>query len=165
MTRQRTMAESLVAVAALVALAGCGTHTGEPTSVPTSASTRQCYPSGPLSDPLGPFVAHLELPAGVKVISGLVVASNRGPNLDVVTLELCVPGSEDPDSLRPIATEIADALKRSELGARTAVLNIADKDVNFREEAKLRDGDFQDHPWNGTPSREAELQLWTVVTG
>ena len=80
-----------------------------------------------------------------------------------MALDLCVPGSTDADSLRPIATSIATALKTTPLGGRTFALYVADMSASYADEAKLKDGDFASHAWNGRPSAAAELARWQVV--
>jgi len=68
-------------------------------------------------------------------------------------------------ALRPIATDIAKALKSTDLGARTFALYVADMDPAYKTEAKIKDADYQLHLWNGKPSAAAELKTWQVVTG
>ncbi|MEV4123740.1 hypothetical protein [Nocardia sp. NPDC049707] len=123
-----------------------------------------CYPSSPISDPdLAAFAAGLQLPASVQVITGRVSTQSNQPGKVGVALDLCLPGSADADSLRPIATSIAAALKSTDLGARTFALYVADMSADYKNEAKLKDGDYALHLWNGKPSPAAENARWEVV--
>ncbi len=81
----------------------------------------------------------------------------------MVALDLCLPGSAEPDDLRPIATEFAHALKPTDLGVRTAVLYVTDVGFYGDREAKVADTNFQQHAWDGVPSRDSELATWEVV--
>ncbi|WP_433660810.1 hypothetical protein ACQPW1_00525 [Nocardia sp. CA-128927] len=171
----RTVAVLTIA-AASIALAGCSTDsTSETKDAPTSAAAAPasaapaaagCYKSSPISDPdLAAFAAGLQLPPGVHVVTGRVSTQSDKPGLVGVALDLCVPDSKTPDALRPIATQIAAALKPTDLGSRTFALYVADKDPAFKDEAKIKDGDYKLHLWNGQPSAAAELERWQVVTG
>ncbi|MEA3529174.1 hypothetical protein [Nocardia implantans] len=81
----------------------------------------------------------------------------------IVLVHLCVPASTNPDTLRPIATTVAHALKKSELGARTGILYVTDTgSAKVKYRAYLVDHDFHAHPWDGSPSPEAELARWEI---
>ncbi|WP_280445613.1 hypothetical protein [Nocardia brasiliensis] len=164
----------LTIAAAAVALAGCGSNsTSETKNAPTSAAVAPasatpaaagCYKSSPISDPdLAAFAASLQLPPGVQVITGRVSTQSDKPGLVGVALDLCVPDSKTADALRPIATSIASALKPTDLGARTFALYVADMSADYKNEAKLKDGDYKVHLWNGKPSPAADLARWEVV--
>ncbi|MET8427900.1 hypothetical protein [Nocardia sp. NPDC004860] len=174
-------------------LAGCGTADDEPHAAPSSppastttaaaatappvttaasssaaagADPAACYPAAPANDPeLQAFTDGLQLPAGVKVVTGRVSTQHDKPGLVGVAIDLCVPTSKNADALRPIATDIAKALKGTDLGGRTFALYVADLDPAFKTEAKIKDPDFQLHLWNGKPSVKSELERWQVVTG
>ncbi|MGW4368731.1 hypothetical protein ACWEKT_24115 [Nocardia takedensis] len=81
-----------------------------------------------------------------------------------ITVHLDVAASTGPNDLRPAATDIAQAIKKSRFGPRTAIV-----DVNNWGTAKpkyrtlLTDESFQDHAWNGLPSREADMAIWKIV--
>ncbi|MEV6323523.1 hypothetical protein AB0M45_20350 [Nocardia sp. NPDC051787] len=123
-----------------------------------------CYPSQPIADPeLAAFAAGLQLPPGVQVITGRVSTQSNHPGKVGVALDLCVPSSTDVDTLRPIATSIAAALKPTPLGQRTFALYVADMSADYKDEAKLKDGDYSLHLWNGKPSPAAENGRWEVV--
>lgn len=131
---------------------------------PTTAAAAVCYPAREISDPeLAAFAAGLSLPPGVQVITGRVSKDSDHPGEVGVALDLCVPGSSDADSLRPIATSIAAALKSTDLGSRTFALYVADMSSTYADEAKLKDPDYKLHLWNGKPSAAAELARWEVV--
>ncbi|MGW1740536.1 hypothetical protein ACWCPQ_17190 [Nocardia sp. NPDC001965] len=73
------------------------------------------------------------------------------------------PAAVRPDDLRPVATIIAQLWKASELGQRTDELRVVNSyPVGYLE--YLRDQEFRNHPWNGTPSPEAESAIWTVTS-
>ncbi|WP_378735438.1 hypothetical protein [Nocardia brasiliensis] len=135
-------------------------------SSPTTeaAPVAACYPSSPIADPeLAAFAAGLSLPPGVQVVTGRVSTQSSKPGQVGVALDLCVPGSTDADSLRPIATSIAAALKPTALGARTFALYVADMSAEYKDEAKLKDGDYALHLWNGKPSAAADNARWEVT--
>lgn len=98
-------------------------------------------------------------------MTGRVSTQSDKPGLVGVAIDLCLPGSRTADALRPVATDIAKALKATDLGARTFALYVADKNATFKDEAKIKDGDFKLHLWNGKPSAAAELARWQVVVG
>lgn len=130
----------------------------------STAAAPVCYPSKPIADAeLAEFAAGLALPPGVQVITGRVSRDSDHPGKVGVALDLCVPGSTDADSLRPIATSIAAALRPTDLGGHTFALYVADMSSTYADEAKLKDGDFALHLWNGKPSAKAELAQWEVV--
>lgn len=136
--------------------------TGAPTI--EAAKVAACYRPSPIADPeLAAFAAGLSLPPGVQVITGRVSTQSTKPGQVGVALDLCVPGSTDADSLRPIATSIAAALKPTALGGRTFALYVADMSAEFKDEAKLKDGDYALHLWNGKPSAAAENARWEVT--
>jgi hypothetical protein len=111
-------------------------------------------------------IAQLKLPAGTCVFT--VSASDRHdqPGKLWVTVHLTVPVSTGPDALRPIATDIAHMLKKTEIGQRTSVVDVTDlgsTKPQYEYKTLLSDEDFQAHPWDGTPSREAEMTIWKYV--
>ncbi|MFE3001386.1 hypothetical protein ACFXG4_41170 [Nocardia sp. NPDC059246] len=162
-------------------LAGCGTADDKPHAAPSSppastttaaasvapsAEPAACYPSSPANDPeLNAFLEGLQLPAGVQAVTGRVSTQSDKPGLVGVAIDLCVPTSRNSDALRPIATDIAKALKGTDLGGRTFALYVADMDPAYKTEAKIKDPDYKLHLWNGKPSAKAELSTWQVVTG
>ncbi|MFE3196279.1 hypothetical protein ACFXHA_45290 [Nocardia sp. NPDC059240] len=168
-------------IGATALLAGCGSSgdddkvqptttrpamTSVQTSAPVAAEPAACYPSHPIDDPeLSAFADGLQLPAGVSVVHALTSTESSKPGKVAVHVYLCVPTSRTADALRPIATDIAKALKGTDIGGRTFALYVADKDAAFKDEAKVKDPDFQLHLWNGKPSAKAELSTWQVVTG
>lgn len=135
-------------------------------SAPAPAST--CYPPTPIADPeLAAFAAGLTLPPGVTVVTGRVSTDSDYPGQVGVALDLCVPGQSSADELRPIATEVARALRPTPLGERTFVLYVSDMvdGSEFENSAKIKDPDFPLHLWNGKPSAEVEHATWEVVQG
>ncbi|MBF6178755.1 hypothetical protein [Nocardia otitidiscaviarum] len=130
-----------------------------------AADARGCYPSHPIDDPdLATFTAGLQLPPGVQVVTGRVSTQSDKPGLVGVAIDLCVPDSDTADALRPIATDIAKALRPTPLGERTFAFYVADMDSAYNTDAKIKDPDFQLHLWNGKPSTTAELAQWEIVS-
>ncbi|MGW5222925.1 hypothetical protein ACWEQA_34150 [Nocardia sp. NPDC004085] len=165
----RTAVASCLAVGILTTL-GC-TGRGEPSQrssggAPSTAATA-CYPDARIPDAdLAAIMDGLQLPPGAQVVTGTVNPSNASPNRVVVSIQLCVPSSVGSEALRPLATDVAHALKKTELGSRTAVLYVSDRNPKYtEEEGKLRDGEFQAHSWDGTLPRDAELGTWEAVGG
>ncbi|WP_157228654.1 hypothetical protein [Nocardia brevicatena] len=168
---------TLAVLAAAALLSGCSVETDtaapatEATAPPATTNDAataptMCYPASPIKDPeLSAFAAVLQLPPDAQVVTGRVSTDSDHPGEVGVALDLCVPDSSSADALRPIATDIATVLKSTPLGQRTFALYVADMGPEYDTEAKLKDGDFQLHLWNGNPSRSAELARWEVVTG
>ncbi|MET9286519.1 hypothetical protein [Nocardia beijingensis] len=173
----KSVASVLAFAAASVAVAACSSTSTEdnhaahsssasaaPAATSAPATVPACYPSRAISDPeLAAFAAGLQLPAGVQVVTGRVSTQSSQPGKVGVALDLCVPSSTDADTLRPIATSIAAALKPTPLGQRTFALYVADMSADYKDEAKLKDGDYAVHLWNGKPSPAAENARWEVV--
>ncbi|MGW6699656.1 hypothetical protein [Nocardia sp. NPDC055049] len=135
-----------------------------PPVAPTTAAAAACYPSRPIADPeLAAFAGGLSLPPGVQVVTGRVSTQSSKPGQVGVALDLCVPGSTDAETLRPIATSIAAALKPTALGQRTFALYVADMSVDYKDEVKLKDGDYSLHLWNGKPSAAADNARWEIT--
>jgi hypothetical protein len=140
------------------------------TAAPSSATAApapaaSCYPASPIKDPeLAAFAAGLTLPPGAYVVSGRVSTQSDHPGEVGVALDLCVPSQSTADELRPVASEIARALRPTPLGDKTFVLYVSDI-VDGNEPAKIKDPDFPMHAWNGNPSAAAENARWEVVQG
>ncbi|MBF6465072.1 hypothetical protein IU427_07715 [Nocardia beijingensis] len=170
---------SLLAVVAGVALlAGCGSGSSadpaaEPTGTTTSTATSTAaIPAGCPALSVDPLVTGelktaltaINLPVGACLTSVHVVGSPATLDELAFLITLAIPTAAAPDDLRPIATDIAHVWKKSELGQRTselAVTNWAYTAAKYVE--YLTDERFRDHPWDGTPSREAEMAIWTVT--
>ncbi|MEU7764242.1 hypothetical protein AB0B25_03855 [Nocardia sp. NPDC049190] len=105
----------------------------------------------------------LQFPAGTCFFAVDIVDAYDQPGKVVVYVDLTVPDSTGPDDLRPAATDVAHALKSTELGLRAAELSVTNWGANHPPyRAFLSDKKFQSHPWNGSPSRQSELALWEV---
>lgn len=121
------------------------------------------FPTGPqmISDPeWSIFLAGIDLPSEVRIASGRRTTSPTDPHLVDLYLDLCFPRSAGMYALLPAATGIARSLKQNELGARTATLTISCVCEDLAHPVEVRDRDYQRHPWDGTPSPEAELTNW-----
>ncbi|WP_157111645.1 hypothetical protein [Nocardia beijingensis] len=168
----------LAAVAGVAVLGGCGSGTSvdsaaEPTDATTSTTTSTT--AKPASCPalsadplvtkeLKTALAATHLPVGACLHSVDVVGDPNRLGEMVFLITLQVPTAATPDDLRPIATDIAHVWKESELGQRTAELGITNWGyAGAKYMDYLMDNRFRTHPWNGTPSREAELAIWTVT--
>ena len=160
-----TAVRTIVAVAGgALLLTGCGGETSTAADEGTATST--CYPPSPIADAeLAVFTDSLNLPAGVSVVTARTSTDSDHPDQVGVAIDLCVPGAADADALRPIASDIARALRPTPLGGRTFVLYVADMGPEYNTEAKVKDPAFQVHAWNGKPSQDAELAQWEVVGG
>lgn len=161
------------AISAIAALAGCGTTPGTdigPVTTSTAASSTttakiaSCLPMQKIEEPaLAKFASDLRLPPEVDLfdVNFGMAPDERGR--DIVLVHLCVPASTNPDGLRPVATTVARALKQSELGPRTGTLYIADTGAaKIKYRSYLVDHDFPAHPWDGTPSQDAEFAIWEI---
>ena len=172
----------LAVVAGVVVLGGCGGGSSVDSAAEPSGATPSMTASRAISttaepascpalsaDPLvtkelKTALAATHLPVGACLESVDVVGDPRRLDEMVFLITLDVPTAATPDDLRPIATDIAHVWKESELGQRTAELGITNwgyAGAKYME--YLMDNEFRNHPWNGTPSREAELAIWTVT--
>lgn len=157
-------APTTVAPATTSAAAPPAAASSEAPAPTTAAAAAPCYPQRAIDDPdLAAFVAGLQLPAEVQVVTGRVSKQSDKPGLVGVAIDLCVPASKNADALRPIATDIAKALKVTDLGSKTFALFISDMDPDYKTDAKIKDPDFKLHAWNGQPSAKVELATWQVV--
>lgn len=172
----------LAVVAGGAVLGGCGwsssaNSAAEPsgatpsttTSRATSATAEPAHCPALSADPLvteelKAALAATHLPVGACLNSVNVVGDPSRLDNMVFLITLDVPTAATPDDLRPIATDIAHVWKESELGQRTAKLDITNWGYAGAKYLEyLTDNQFRNHPWNGTPSREAELAKWTVT--
>lgn len=166
------LAPTIAALAGALLLTSCGSKaedaprpSSEPAKPSATVQAAACDKATPISDPdLAAIAAALQLPAGAQVVTGRVSTSASKPGKVGVALDLCVPGSSSAEALRPIATSIAKALKPTPLGQKTFALYVSDMGGG-KTEAKLKDGDYAMHLWNGKPSPEAELALWQDCPG
>lgn len=126
------------------------------------------FATGPqmISDPeWSIFLAGLDLPRDVRVASGGKAVSTADPGQVDLDLDLCLPdGGSGMYDLLPVATDIARALKPTDLGSRTATLTISCVCPGFVEPIAVRDPHYLRNPWDGTPSAEAELTNWEKST-
>lgn len=109
------------------------------------------------------IISELQLPAGTCFFAVDMNDIHDQPGKIYVHVDLTVPGSTGPDDLRAAATDIAHALKGTEVAQRTAELSVTNWGFSrppYR--AFLSDKNFQNHPWDGTPSRQSELAIWEV---
>ncbi|WP_156959720.1 hypothetical protein [Nocardia sp. BMG51109] len=118
----------------------------------------------PFAEEMKTALAAVALPAGACITSVGPITKHGEPDKPTFLVSLRVPTAAGPDDLRPVATDIAHAWKGSRLGPETSELQVTNWGYS---EAKymdyLTDRDFHNHPWDGTPSREAELALWVAT--
>lgn len=181
----RAASHSMVAAVGIVVLAGCGSEgpgdavagpstsaAVEPsrTATPTTAVPEGC-PAPDVWDVGAPGFEELKtavttavLPTGACVTVVSPVTSHGQPEgWRAFYIGVDAPAAAHPDDLRPVATRIAQLWKHSELGQLTDELRVVNSyPVPYLE--YLRDQNFRNHPWDGTPSREAELAGWTVTS-
>ncbi|MFI8977557.1 hypothetical protein ACIGO9_32095 [Nocardia asteroides] len=133
---------------------------------PLAAACRGEIATGPqtISDPgFSIFMAGIDLPRGVQVARGGKSVSARDPELGDLYLNLCFPDDAGMNDLLPVATELARALKRAELGSRTATLTIGCVCPHLPGRTEVRDPDFQRHAWDATP--ESARANWETTGG
>ncbi len=175
MVRAGSMLSAVVAGVAL--LTGCGSGSpvdsaAEPTGTTSTATSTTAIPAdcpAPSVDPLvtkelKTALTALNLPARACLTAVDVVGNPATLNELVFFITLAVPTAATPGDLRPIATDIAHIWKKSELGQRTselAVTNWSYAGAKYMD--YLIDEHFRDHPWDGTPSHEAEQAIWSVT--
>lgn len=159
-------ATALIAIAAATLAAACRTP-DETTSVEPPQTVLACqgkFVTGPQTIAgldLAKFMQRTRLPPDVRIATGRSALSPERPGSVDLYLELCLPGTATMNDLLPVATDLAHDLKADELGSRTATLTITCVCAHLPRRTEVRDEDFPDHPWNGTPSREAEYRTWT----
>ncbi len=168
MTASRVTTVAALA-AAICTLAGCSP---KPDTTISSiqeppAAAEKCPPSAEASGPdaksLSAEFAKLQLPSGTCYFNVYASPSSRHSGKLWVTVAFRMPAPTLPDHLRPIATDVAHLLKKTEIGQRTAVLDVNNMGglVAAKERVLITDENFEAHPWDGTPSREAEFAIWT----
>ncbi|WP_156162012.1 hypothetical protein [Nocardia vulneris] len=163
------------AASGIFVLSACGsddfvTPTAAPSSSSTTTEPGPC-PRGPISPAqnadeklLTAELEKLSFPAGTCFFMVDTVDRSDEPGKIAITVDLNVAASSSPDDLRPAATEIAHLLKKSAVATRTSVVDVTNAGAakpTYR--TLLTDENFQEHPWNGTPSTEAELAIWRIV--
>lgn len=174
---RKTAALATVTAASFVVV-GCSA--AAPTSSPTTTSSPTSSTAAPAecvrmeaseraipeAKLLTALLLNTPLPAGTCFFAvGATELGLRQPGKISVRIDLTVPNSTHPNDLRPVATDIAHLVKRTDVAQRVAILDVTNWGSNhppYRE--ILTDESFQEHPWDGTPSREAELATWQVFT-
>lgn len=181
----RAGSQVMVVVAAVAVVAGCGSGDAvdsEPTGAPASSvaessettTSTTAVPAGcpapdvwdtgaPGSEKLKVALTTSDLPLGacVTVVSP-VERHNRPDQWSAFYIGVEVPAATEPEDLRPVATEIARIWKADDIAQRTDELMVTNTyPVQYND--YLVDADFRNHPWDGTPSREAELAIWHIT--
>ncbi|MEV6561634.1 hypothetical protein AB0M22_38355 [Nocardia sp. NPDC051756] len=174
--RRRSASKSVVAISAVLAVSACGsgefvTPTAAPSSqaaVTTTTTAGACTngPSSPAQNAdekyLTAKIAKLQFPAGTCFFMVDTVDMRDQPGMISVTIDLDAAASTSPNDLRPAATDVAHLLKNTEIGSRTAVLDITNQGAaKPKYRTLLTDENFQDHPWDGKSSTESAI--WKIV--
>ncbi|MGY1895115.1 hypothetical protein [Nocardia gipuzkoensis] len=154
---------------------GCSSEkVGNPTAQPSSSIATTTAPTECVEVPvwdhreddekrLTAKLMKLPLPAGACFFAVDTTDLAEQAGKISVRIDLTVPKSIGPEDLRAVATDIAHLVKQDEVAQRTAVLRVTNWGFarpKYRDH--LFDENFLVHPWDGTPSREAEMALWKV---
>ncbi|UGT66010.1 hypothetical protein LTT66_22160 [Nocardia gipuzkoensis] len=153
---------------------GCGAAEVTPTAQPSSPAATTAVPKTCLTVPAAEYqssdekeltgkLAKLALPVGTCFFAVDTGDLPGQPGKISVRVDLTIPASTGPEDLRAVATDIAHLVKQDEVAQRTSVLRVTNwgfAKPKYRDH--LVDDNFQAHPWDGTPSREAEMALWKV---
>ncbi|MFC9966765.1 hypothetical protein ACFVH4_21270 [Nocardia ignorata] len=153
-----------IGAAALMAACQTSDETAPPEPPQTVLACQGKFVTGPQTIAgfdLSKFMQRTRLPPDVRIAAGRSALSPERPGAVDLYLELCLPGTATMNDLLPVATDLAHDLKADELGSRTATLTITCVCAHLPSRTEVRDEDFLAHPWNGTPSREAEYRTWT----
>ncbi|MGW6424378.1 hypothetical protein ACWF82_17045 [Nocardia sp. NPDC055053] len=165
---RRATALISIPAAALIVACQAPDDTTPPGPPPLVAACAGDLPTGPQTIAgfdLARFMADTRLPSGVRVAAGELAFSPGLPGMVDLSLDLCLPGTPTLDDLLSVATGLAQDLKADELGTRTAALSISCVCPHLPGRTAVRDQDFQLHPWDGTPSAEAERMNWETSGG
>ncbi|MEU8897867.1 hypothetical protein [Nocardia sp. NPDC048505] len=105
------------------------------------------------------------LPEGVCLSSVDTTELTEQPGKISVRFNLSAAASTSPEDLRPAATDLAYFLKKTPLlFIRTAAVEVSNAGyAKAPYRALLSDPAFGAHPWNGTPSRDADQARWATV--
>ncbi|MCP9621972.1 hypothetical protein FOH10_31455 [Nocardia otitidiscaviarum] len=140
---------------------------GAVSSEESDTAATSCSASHPISDPdLAAAVEAAALPEGVQVLGGRVTKMGNGEAVGVA-VDICAPQADTADALRPIATQLAKAVKATPLSERAEAMwveNFVQRGGEAETLAEVKDSQFKSHLWNGEPSPEAEQQAWEVLT-
>ncbi|WP_157106470.1 hypothetical protein [Nocardia arthritidis] len=154
---------------------GCGSEkVGNPTAKPSSSVATATAPTECVEVPVWDYreddekkltarLVQLALPAGACFFAVDTTDLAEQPGKISVRVDLTVPNSIGPEDLRAVATDIAHLVKKDEVAQRTAVLRVTNwgfAKPKYRDH--LFDENFLLHPWDGSPSRQAEMALWKV---
>ena len=155
---KRTFIAITVAAAAL-ALGACSNSTD-------TSSSATCPEVKAIDNAdIAAAVAGAQLPDGVTVVGGRVSDVDGGIG---VAVDVCAHDVTTADALRPIATDLAKAVKASPVGATVATMWVESYQVDGSEavnDVKLKDPNFKLHLWNSQPSIDAENANWEVLAG
>ncbi|MGN2641429.1 hypothetical protein ACTD5D_35760 [Nocardia takedensis] len=164
------------ALAAALLLAAC--DSGRFDSAVTETSSPAVVTTHPPACALTPFaesqpsdeksltaaIGKLQLPPGSCLFVVSIGNARDDPNKLHITVHLDVADSTSPNDLRPEATDIAQVIKKTQFGPRTAIVDVNNWGTpRPKYRTLLTDENFREHAWNGLPSREAEMALCKIV--
>jgi hypothetical protein len=166
----------MLITAGSLTLVGCGPDAANSASASsesittTTTSEVACARPGPSSTDtremtkLTARLVRLPMPAGTCFFAVETTELASGTGIIAVRVSLTMPGSVSAEDLRPAATDIAHVVKDMDFSPRVHELLIDNWGFGHPPYGSyLTDADFDAHPWDGTPSHEAELAAWTKV--
>ncbi|MEU1953267.1 hypothetical protein ACH474_11860 [Nocardia rhamnosiphila] len=169
LTRSEKFAIAGIFSLLISAVTGCVSSGGAEIGSPGTTSTSKPHPDCGLRsiaghpDPeVAKFALGLTLGDDISVQAAQVQPAKTLPGKLVLSITVCDPHSSDSDSLRPVATAIAHELIKTDLGRKTYSFSVSDRSARNGIETVLRIKGFSDRPWDGSPSKEAELGSWEV---
>lgn len=176
----RTLA-TVAGLASVLMISGCAADvrpsglpmtTSSPTSVPaaTGGAYDECVEItipdhwSAEAKVLQRAIAELPMPTGTCLSMVHTYEADQSGML-VVYVHLNVPKSAGANDLRAVATDIARLVKGTAVGERISTLGVTNRGVltPSKYPEYLVDESFQEHAWNGTPSREADMASWSIA--
>ncbi|MET8651237.1 hypothetical protein [Nocardia aurea] len=164
------------AVVGAFILTACGTGnyvipTADPSSTEMSTDTARTCTDRPTEESqdsdekfLTTEISKMQLPSGICLFMVFTLDDTDEPGNLFVSVDLDVPPSMSADNLRPIATDIARLVKKTEIAQRISTLSITNSGTaSPKIRTRLSDKSYREHPWNGTPSEEAEQSIWKIT--
>lgn len=151
---------------AVVAIASVALTLGACSGSDAEAPTAACAEAKPIDNAdVQAAVSEAQLPTGVTVVGGRVNPVDGGIG---VAIDVCAPDVKSADDLRPIATDLAKALKASPVSGDVTTVWVESYQVDGGKavnDVKLKDPSFKVNLYNGMPSAEAEQGNWQVLAG
>ncbi|MEV6274185.1 hypothetical protein [Nocardia sp. NPDC051832] len=161
----RSLSAIAAAVAGLTMTAGCGSESSTQSAGGCTDQTAASEQNADEKYLTVEITKRKILPAGICLSEVDATDLIDQPGRIKVRFELTAPSSVSIDDLRPAATDLAHFLKKTPLiFIRTTIMEVTNEGYpKAPYKALLTDTNFQNNPWNGTPSLEAELAQWVTV--